>query len=101
MWPCAWKNSATDSKSADDREDRQEERAEERHDEAEDWRSALDARLNRIEELLTKKESGDAAALENAKKVYGLHSGVFESAAKKEDGITPKEAAEMVRKIRG
>lgn len=81
-------------------EDREEKR-EERHEEAEDWRSALDARLSRIEELLTKKESGDAAALENAKKVYGLHSGVFESAAKKEDGITPKEAAEMVRKIRG
>lgn len=90
-----------EEKREDDREDRQEERAEERHEEAEDWRSALDARLSRIEELLTKKESGDAAALENAKKVYGLHSGVFESAAKKEDGITPKEAAEMVRKIRG
>ena len=61
----------------------------------------MDERLARIEELLTKRAEGDTEALEENKKIYGLGNGVFESVEKEEETITPKEAAEIARKIKG
>lgn len=90
-----------DERREEAREDAREDRAEERHEEADDWRSTLDERLKRIEDKLFAADRDDEAALSDAKKVYGLGNGVFEAAARERKDVSPKEAADIVRKLKG
>lgn len=88
-----------DERKEEAREEAREEKFGERHDEAVDWRSAMDERLKRIEEMLTSKS--DEKALEDSRKTYGLGNGVFDSAERKSETISAKEAADMARKLKG
>lgn len=80
-------------------------RAEEKKDEREDdeWRKRIDERFKKIEDYIEaqmKRGSDEEEALKKAKDVYGLHGGVFSSDATESVGISPKEAADLIRKFK-
>lgn len=81
------------------------ERAEEKKDEREDdeWRKRIDERFKKIEDYIEsqmKRGSDEEEALKKAKDVYGLHGGTFAAEAKDNAAVSPKEAAEMLRKFK-
>lgn len=106
-----------DSQTAKDRvdesigtEEADEERAEEEHEEKEENHlEGIGAKLDNLIEMvtalvtsLTKEKGGDEAALEEAKKRYGVGSGVVEQGdPEKSNGITHKEAFDVMKKLRG
>ena len=81
------------------------ERAEEKKDEREDdeWRKRIDERFKKIEDYIEaqmKRGSDEEEALKKAKDVYGLRGGVFSSDATESVGVSPKEAADLIRKFK-
>lgn len=80
-------------------------RAEEKKEEREedDWRKRIDERFKKIEDYIEaqmKRGSDEEEALKKAKDVYGLHGGVFNSDATESVGVSPKEAADLIRKFK-
>lgn len=107
-----------DSQTAKDRvdesigtEEADEERAEEEHEEKEEnhlegIRAKLDNLLEMVTALvtsLTKEKGTDEVALEEAKKRYGVNSGVAEQGDTDNNSgeVSPKEAQEILKRIRG
>lgn len=90
-----------EEKREDAKDEAREEAQEERHEETGDAMQAILDRLAKIEERLATEKASDEAALENAEKVYGLGNGVFASEREEQKAISPKEAAEITRKIKG
>lgn len=107
-----------DSQTAKDRvdesigtEEADEERAEEEHEEKEENHlEGIGAKLDNLLEmvtalvtLLTKEKGTDEVALEEAKKRYGVNSGVAEQGDTDNNSgeISPKEALEVLKRIRG
>lgn len=81
------------------------ERAEEKKDEREDdeWRKRIDERFKKIEDYIEaqmKRGSDEEEALKKAKDVYGLHGGAFSPDATESVGVSPKEAADLIRKFK-
>lgn len=89
-----------DDTAEEKHEDRAEEAREDAHEERQDdgMKSIL-ARLDALEARFG-KEDADDEALRKAEKVYGLGNGVFQAAKKESDNISPKEAADIVRRIK-
>lgn len=80
-------------------------RAEEKKDEREDdeWRKRIDERFKKIEDYIEaqmKRGSDEEEALKKAKDVYGLHGSVFSPDATESVGVSPKEAADLIRKFK-
>lgn len=80
-------------------------RAEEKKDEREDdeWRKRIDERFKKIEDYIEaqmKRGSDEEEALKKAKDVYGLHGGVFSHDETESVGVSPKEAADLIRKFK-
>lgn len=107
-----------DSQTAKDRvaesigtEEADEERAEEEHEEKEENHlEGIGAKLDNLLEMvtalvtsLTKEKGTDEVALEEAKKRYGVNSGVAEQGDTDNNSgeISPKEALEVLKRIRG
>lgn len=107
-----------DSQTAKDRvdesigtEEADEERAEEEHEEKEENHlEGIGAKLDNLLEMvtalvtsLTKEKGTDEVALEEAKKRYGVNSGVAEQGDTDNSSgeISPKEALEVLKRIRG
>lgn len=107
-----------DSQTAKDRvaesigtEEADEERAEEEHEEKEENHlEGIGAKLDHLLEMvtalvtsLTKEKGTDEVALEEAKKRYGVNSGVAEQGDTDNNSgeISPKEALEVLKRIRG
>jgi hypothetical protein len=68
-----------------------------------EWRKRADERLKKIEDFIEsqmKRGSDEEEALKKAKDVYGLHGGVFSPEANDKTDISPKEAAELIRKFK-
>lgn len=107
-----------DSQTAKDRvdesigtEEADEERAEEEHEEKEENHlEGIGAKLDNLLEmvtalvtLLTKEKGTDEVALEEAKKRYGVNSGVAEQGDTDNNSgeVSPREAQEILKRIRG
>lgn len=107
-----------DSQTAKDRvdesigtEEADEERAEEEHEEKEENHlEGIGAKLDNLLEMvtalvtsLTKEKGTDEVALEEAKKRYGVNSGVAEQGDTDNNSgeVSPKEALEIMKRIRG
>lgn len=107
-----------DSQTAKDRvdesigtEEADEERAEEEHEEKEENHlEGIGAKLDNLLEMvtalvtsLTKEKGTDEVALEEAKKRYGVNSGVAEQGDTDNNSgdVSPREAQEILKRIRG
>lgn len=85
-------------------EDKADEAREDAHEERQD--DGLRDRIAALEDQLAKlqerfgKGGEDEAALRRAEEIYGLGHGVFSTERKEEKGLTPKEAAEIVKNLK-
>jgi len=82
-------------------EDAVDEAKEEIHEERQDdgMKSIL-ARLDALEARFRAADDTSEEAVRKAEKIYGLGNGIFETAKEKSDKITPKEAADELKKIK-
>ena len=94
------KDDTAEEKREDKADEAREERREDAHEDSQDDR--LKDILARIEALEAKnsKEDADDEALRKAERVYGLGNGVFQAAKEESGRISPKEAADIVRRIK-
>ncbi|MDE6398635.1 MAG: hypothetical protein K2L51_04880, partial [Clostridiales bacterium] len=89
-----------DDTAEEKREDRAEEAREDAHEERQDdGMEDLKARVAALEARLGKADADDEA-LRKAENVYGLGNGVFQAAKEESGNISPKEAADIVRRIK-
>lgn len=94
------KDDTAEEKREDKADEAREKRREDEHEGSQD--DTLKDILARIEALEAKnsKEDADDEALRKAERVYGLGNGVFQAAKEESGRISPKEAADIVRRIK-
>lgn len=96
------------SQNAKDRIDESEgtKKADEKREDKEDSFKRLESKLDRLVEVIDKlfsedTDKEDEKALENAKETYGLKGGAFNAEDKEDKGMSPKDAAAILKKLKG
>lgn len=102
------KSGNENSQNAKDRIDESEgtKKADEKRDSKEDSIKRLESKLDRLVEVIDKlfsddTDEEDGKALEKAKDTYGLKGGAFNADDKEDKGMSPKDAAAILRKLKG